>query len=51
MSALYRQRWTYCGVMAVPGCMALFLVNDRNRSTRAMVAYAETDPVRITEKS
>jgi len=49
MTRLYRQRWTYCGVMVAPG-IVLFLVNDAARSTKAMVAYDDLHPVRIMEK-
>lgn len=49
MSRLYRQRWTYCGVMAVPG-FAMLLVNNQERSTKAMVAYTAAEPVIITVK-
>lgn len=49
MSRLYRERWTFCGVMAVPG-FAMLLVNDSRRSTRALVAYTDAEPVRIEEK-
>ena len=50
MSRLYRERWTYCGVMAVKG-IALLLVNDSNKSTRAMIAYDDAHPVVIKELS
>ena len=48
VSALSRQRWTFVGVMSVPG-IVLFLINDSDRSTRAMVAYCDTEPVVIRE--
>lgn len=48
MSRLSRERWTYCGVMAVPG-IAMLLVNNAERSTKALVAYDSLHPVRILE--
>jgi len=49
VSPLSRQRWTFCGVMSVPG-IVLFLINDASRSTKSLVAYDDLHPVRITEK-
>lgn len=50
MSGFFKQQWTFCGVMAVPG-FALLLVNDRSKSTRAMVAYDDAHPIKITRLS
>jgi len=49
LSPLFKQRWTFCGVMAVPG-FALLLVNNEQRSTRVLVAYDDKNPVRIEDK-
>lgn len=45
-------RWTWCGVMTVPG-LSMLLGNvpcEGGRTTRAIVAYTDSEPVRIRER-
>ena len=51
MSRLYRERWTFLGVQMFPGLGVALLINLPNKSTRALVDYANAEPVRIEEKN